>query len=87
MWTERILTLRKVFAKPGYALNVILLPRSLFRTRIERRRSEPWNHWGHYRHPGHYHFGDRDPAIDLAQPGREAVSLRKFELVRVLPGA
>jgi uncharacterized YccA/Bax inhibitor family protein len=29
LWMERILTLRKVFARTGCALNVILLPRSL----------------------------------------------------------
>jgi hypothetical protein len=36
------------------------------------RRSEPRNHWSHHRDLGHYHFGDSDPAADLARPHREA---------------
>jgi hypothetical protein len=52
--------------------------------RIEwRRRSESWNHWAHYRHPGHYHFGDCDPATDLTRPGCEVIRLAEVPLVRV----
>jgi hypothetical protein len=53
--------------------------------RIEwRRRSESWNHWAHYRRPGHYHFGDCDPATDLTRPGCEEIRLAEVPLVRVL---
>jgi hypothetical protein len=52
--------------------------------RIEwRRRSESWNHWAHYRRPGHYHFGDCDPATDLTRPGCEAIRLAEVPRVRV----
>jgi hypothetical protein len=37
-----------------------------------RRRSEPRNYRSHHRGLGHYHFGDSDPADDLARPHREA---------------
>jgi hypothetical protein len=36
------------------------------------RRSEPRNYRSHHRSLGHYHFGDSDPAADLARPHREA---------------
>jgi hypothetical protein len=36
------------------------------------RRSEPRNYRSHHRDLGHYHFGDSDPAADLARPHREA---------------
>ena len=39
---------------------------------VSRRRSEPRNYRSHHRDLGHYHFGDRDPADDLARPHREA---------------
>jgi hypothetical protein len=76
---ERILTLRKVFARTGVRAQRDLVAKITSARDIEGRRSEPWNHWGHYWRPGHHHFGDSDPATDLAQPGREAASLRKFE--------
>jgi hypothetical protein len=39
---------------------------------------------GHYRRPGHHHFGDGDPATDLTRPGCEAIGLAEVPLVRVL---
>jgi hypothetical protein len=36
------------------------------------RRSEPRNYRSHHRDLGHYHFGDCDPADDLARPHDEA---------------
>ena len=43
------------------------------RTRIGGRRHESRNYRGHHRGLGHHHFGDSDPAADLAQQHREAV--------------
>jgi hypothetical protein len=50
------------------------------------RRSEPRNYRSHHRGLGHYHFGDSDPAADLARPHREAglgAQVRRRECRRV----
>ena len=46
--------------------------RSCWSSRVSRRRSEPRNYRSGHRGLGHYHFGDSDPADDLAWPHREA---------------